>query len=413
MRFAIIRMIDPTPRIRYCRPAMIAPSFNVVHVSRDTQGRCGRLVTAHGVIDTPIFMPVGTQGTVKAMTPEELRELGAQIILGNTYHLMIRPGHELVRELGGLHRFMGWDGSILTDSGGYQIFSLAQADPRGDGVNIAINVKLTDNGVSFQSQLDGGQRHFLSPESAIQVQEALGSDIMMVLDECLPYPASETQVQNSMALSLRWAQRCLDARTRREALLFGIVQGGMYPALRSAYIEQLVPLRTADGTTGFDGFSIGGLSVGEPTERLYEITDHCCAQLPTNQPRYLMGVGTPEDLLEGIDRGIDMFDCVLPTRSARTGRLYTHRGDLNILNARFARDPGPLDPACACYACRRYARAYLQHLAKTKEILGARLNTIHNLHFYLGLLGNARLALREDRFSEFKRQFISQRMEGV
>ncbi|MBI4237662.1 MAG: tRNA guanosine(34) transglycosylase Tgt [Deltaproteobacteria bacterium] len=390
--------------------------FTVLQSPPNTRARLGRLTTAHGVIDTPIFMPVGTRATVKAMTPEELQALGAQIILGNTYHLMLRPGHELIRELGGLHRFMGWDGPILTDSGGYQIFSLGHAAPRGPSAGPPIKVQLSDDGVTFQSPLDGGAKHHLTPESAIQIQEALGSDIMMVLDECLAASATEPETRQSMALSLRWATRSLAARTRPEALLFAIVQGGMFPQLRTEYIEQLLVPRpsslvpaSASERTCFDGYAIGGLSVGEPPAQMYDIAAHCCAALPANHPRYLMGVGTPEDLLHCIDHGVDMFDCVLPTRHARTGLLFTSVGDVNIFNSRFTRDPLPLDPDCDCYTCRRYSRSYLHHLAQAKEILGARLNTIHNLHFYLRLLANARTAIAAGNFPDFKSTVLERR----
>lgn len=378
--------------------------FTIIKSSSNTRARLGRVVTAHGAIDTPVFMPVGTRATVKAMTPEEVRDLGAQIILGNTYHLMLRPGHELIRELGGLHRFMGWAGPILTDSGGYQIFSLGTATTRGPQAGPAIKVRLTDDGVTFQSPLDGGAKHHLTPESAIAIQEALGSDIMMVLDECLAAGASEAETRRSMALSLRWAARSCAARTRTESLLFAIVQGGMFPQLRTEYIDRLLQDQAL-----FHGYAIGGLSVGEPPAQMYEIAAHCTARLPAELPRYLMGVGTPEDLLHCIDCGVDMFDCVLPTRHARTGLLFTSCGDLNIFNSRFTRDPQPLDPQCDCYTCRRYSRSYLHHLASAREILGARLNTIHNLHFYLRLLANARTAIAAGNFPEFKSTVLERR----
>jgi queuine tRNA-ribosyltransferase len=379
--------------------------FEVLATCPGTQGRRGRLRTAHGTIETPVFMPVGTQATVKAMTPHEVKALGAEIILGNTYHLMLKPGHELIAELGGLHTFMQWSGPILTDSGGYQIFSLGRDRGRAEDRGI-IAVEFREEGVTFQSGIDGGARHFLTPEKAIAIQEALGSDIMMVLDECLAYPADEPTARTSMELSLRWAGRCQAARTREDLLLFGIVQGGMYPHLRSEYIERLLPI-------GCNGVAIGGLSVGEPSELLYEMTQHCCGQIPTVLPRYLMGVGTPEDLLTCIDYGVDMFDCVLPTRHARTGHLFTSRGDCNILNARFTQDPSPLDADCACYCCQNFTRAYLHHLAKTKEILGIRLNTLHNLHFYIGLLDGARRALQEGRYPQYQREVRERRVEGV
>jgi len=360
----------------------------------------GRIQTPHGEVTTPAFMPVGTQGTVKAMTPDELKEIGAKIILGNTYHLYLRPGHETIRELGGLHRFMGWDRPILTDSGGYQIFSLAD-----------LRRRFTEEGVEFQSHIDGGKRHHLTPELAIEIQEALGSDVMMVLDECTPYPATEEVARISMELSLRWAARCLKARKGTNAL-FGIVQGGMYPNLRREYIERLMELEDEHTSHGhFDGFAIGGLSVGEPIPIMYDMVESTEQHLPVDRPRYLMGVGTPEDLVECIDRGVDMFDCVMPTRHGRNGGIFTSAGDINIENARFTRDAGPLDPACSCYTCSKFSRAYVQHLFRSKEILAARLATLHNLQFYLDLVDRASLALREDRYPEFKRNFLQSRKE--
>lgn len=399
-------------------------TFELLKTATDGRARRGRLHTVHGVVETPIFMPVGTVGTVKAMTPHEVKDLGAQIILGNTYHLFLKPGHKLIEKLGGLHPFMGWNGPILTDSGGFQIFSLKD------------HCKMTEDGAIFRSPIDGGEKHLLTPELAIEIQESLGSDIMMVLDECLPYPADETLVRESMELSLRWAKRSLTARTRPDRLMFGIIQGGMHKNLRAEYIERLLSLRVPAGDaaiqgapTGsprpgacgersaagarddkhFEGIAIGGLSVGEPPELMWEMTAHCTARMPKDKPRYLMGVGTPEDLLECIDRGVDMFDCVLPTRNARTNKLFTSTGDMNIMNAQFTEDPRPLDETCDCYTCQNFSRAYLRHLAMSKEILGARLNTIHNLHFYLHLLERARRAIDEDRFPEFKKILLTQR----
>lgn len=373
-------------------------NFELIKTSRGTKGRLGKITTSHGEIKTPVFMPVGTQATVKAMTPEELKDLGAQIILGNTYHLFLRPGHELIKRQGGLHKFMGWDRPILTDSGGFQIFSLA--DLR----------KLKDDGVEFQSHLDGGQKHFITPENAIEIQEALGSDIMMVLDECLAPGATEDATKKSMELSLAWAERCLNARKSDNAL-FGIVQGGMYKHLRTEYIERLLEIKT--GNAEFNGFSIGGLSVGEPIPLMYELAEHCADRLPQDKPRYLMGVGTPNDLIECIDRGIDMFDCVMPTRNARNGMLFTSSGDINIVNACYTEDSRPIDENCRCYTCLHYSRAYLRHLYKAKEILSARLNTIHNLHFYVNLVREALLALGEDRFPIFKEKFLKSRAEII
>jgi queuine tRNA-ribosyltransferase len=369
-------------------------SFEIGHKGRGTRGRTGKIVTAHGTIDTPAFMPVGTQGTVKGITPEELSKLGAQIVLANTYHLFLRPGHKRIHELGGLHRFMHWDGPILTDSGGYQIFSLAD-----------LRRRFTDEGVEFQSHINGGQHHFLTPELAIEIQEALGSDIMMVLDECTPYPADEPVARKSMELSLKWAARCLAARRSKNAL-FGIVQGGMHPGLRREYIDRIQ-------AHDFDGLGIGGLSVGEPTDLMYEMVSVCTELLAEDRPRYLMGVGTPENIIECIDLGIDLFDCVMPTRHGRHGSLFTSMGDINIDNSRFADDQGPIDEGCQCYTCQNYSRAYLHHLVLAREMLGPRLGTLHNLHFYLDLISRASLALREDRYSEFKENFLSRRKESV
>jgi queuine tRNA-ribosyltransferase len=365
--------------------------------SEGSRGRRGLIETARGRIRTPAFMPVGTQGAVKAMAPDELRAIGAEIVLCNTYHLYLRPGHERIARLGGLHKFMGWGGPILTDSGGYQIYSLAD-----------LRRKFTEEGVEFQSHIDGGERHSLTPELAIEIQEALGSDIMMVLDECTPYPSAEATARSSMELSLRWAARCLAARRGANAL-FAIVQGGMHAHLRRECIERLQEIGTRD--PGFDGFAIGGLSVGEPIPLMYEMALACTERMPPDRPRYLMGVGTPEDLVECIDRGIDMFDCVMPTRHARNGELFTSRGEINIENARFADDPGPIDELCGCAACRGYSRAYLHHLFKAREILAARLATLHNLQFYLDLIERASLALGEGRYPEFKRNFLSSRKE--
>jgi queuine tRNA-ribosyltransferase len=378
-------------------------SFSVEKTGKETRGRTGLIKTAHGAIETPAFMPVGTQGTVKAMLPEELKKLGTQIILSNTYHLYLRPGYEIIKKLGGLHKFMNWDRPILTDSGGYQIFSLAD-----------LRSKINDEGVEFQSHIDGGGIHFLTPELAIEIQEALGSDIMMVLDECIPYPADEKQAKTAMERSLNWALRCLNARTTENAI-FGIVQGGLFPEMRREYIESLHDLEVRSQKSEvrkvFDGYAIGGLSVGEPIPLMYEMAGVCTKLLPQDKPRYLMGVGTPEDLLECIDLGVDMFDCVLPTRNARNGHLFTSRGDLNIRNAEFIKDERPADEDCRCYTCRNYSRAYLRHLALAREINSSRLNTIHNLHFYLNLLERARCSLSNGNFVDFKREFIQRRKQ--
>ncbi len=351
----------------------------------DGAARAGRLRFARGEVETPVFMPVGTYGTVKAMTPEELVDLGASIVLGNTYHLMLRPGTEIIAAHGDLHDFMHWSGPILTDSGGYQVFSL------GDLRSIA------EEGVTFRSPLNG-DRIFLSPEISMQVQRALGSDIVMIFDECTPYPAEEAAVRDSMALSLRWAERSRAAHGDNPAALFGIVQGGMFEHLREESAAALMAI-------GFDGYAIGGLSVGEPKAEMARIVRHTAALLPPARPRYLMGVGTPSDLLSGIAEGIDMFDCVLPTRNARNGHLYTSAGVVRIRNAVHRSSTAPLDPACACYTCCNYSRAYLHHLERSNEILGSRLNTIHNLAFYLALMRDARAAVRAGRFAAFRAEF--------
>lgn len=377
-------------------------TFELKKTGKNTRGRIGTIKTLHGEVKTPVFMPVGTQGTVKAMTPEDLKEIGAEIVLGNTYHLMLRPGHEIINRLGGLHRFMGWDSPILTDSGGYQIFSLSELR------------KITEEGAVFRSHLDGGKTHFLTPELAIEIQEALGSDIMMVLDECTPYPVDEKTARASMEISLKWAKRSLASWKKRGLGLFGIIQGSMYKNLRKEYIERFINIQNDEWQktkNDFDGYAIGGLSVGEPIELMYEITSFCTDLLPKNKPRYLMGVGTPEDIVESIDFGIDMFDCVLPTRNARNGMLFTSSGNINILNAAYTEDDRPVDPDCSCYTCRRYSRAYLKHLVKSREILASRLATIHNLHFYIYLIKGARCAIENDNYQEWKQEFLQKRKE--
>ena len=359
--------------------------FTVLARSSECQARTGRLVTLRGTIETPVFMPVGTQATVKAVTPEDLKSLGAQIILGNTYHLYIRPGHELIRELGGLHRFMHWDRPILTDSGGFQIFSLNEL------------AKITEEGAAFRSHLDGAKL-FLSPEDAIHVQEALGSDIMMALDTCIPFPATRDEAARATALTNRWARRCRTAQSPTGQLLFGIVQGGMNEDLRLEALEELKDI-------GFDGYALGGLSVGEPKEMMLDILACCAPRLPEERSRYLMGVGTPEDLVEGVRHGVDMFDCVMPTRNARNGMLFTSQGKLVIKNACFQRDAGPLDPLCTCSVCKNFSRAYLRHLFQSHEILASQLNSIHNLHYYCNLMAQMREAIRQDRFLAFRDEF--------
>jgi len=356
-------------------------------LSSSAGARRGRISFERGVIDTPQFMPVGTYGTVKAMTPEELRLAGAQIILGNTFHLMLRPGEEIVRKLGGLHRFMHWDGPILTDSGGFQVWSLAELR------------KLSEAGVEFASPING-DRIMLTPERSIEMQLALGSDIIMQFDECTPYPATPEQAAESLRLSARWGARCKSAHAGAPGALFGIVQGGMHPELRSESLARLVEI-------GFDGYALGGLSVGEPEIERLKVLDGIAHQMPADRPRYVMGVGTPRDLVQAAGRGIDLFDCVMPTRNARNGHLFTSEGVIKIRNARHRDDGGPLDPACACYTCTNYSRAYLYHLDRCDEILGARLNTIHNLHYYLGLMARIRAAIEEDRYGVFATEFLA------
>ncbi len=358
-------------------------------IQTDSGARRGRLIFTRGTVETPTFMPVGTYGTVKAMTPEELGAGGAEIILGNTFHLMLRPGTTIIEQHGDLHDFMHWGGPILTDSGGFQIFSLA-----------AIR-KITEAGVKFQSPIDGGTV-FLGPEESMVVQRALGADIVMIFDECTPYPATETEAQNSMERSLRWAQRSKIAHADNPAALFGIVQGGMYPQLRQISAEGLREI-------GFDGYAIGGLAVGEPLVERLRTLECTVPLLPDDAPRYLMGVGKPEDIVESVRRGIDMFDCVMPTRNARNGHLFTHYGDIRIRNSRYRTDTRPLDEHCGCYTCQHYSRAYLRHLDQCHEILGARLNTIHNLYYYQDLMRELRAAIVEQRFATFAMVFYEKR----
>ncbi|HLF95759.1 MAG TPA: tRNA guanosine(34) transglycosylase Tgt [Methylococcaceae bacterium] len=361
-------------------------------LARDGAARRGRLHFARGAVETPAFMPVGTYGTVKAMTPEEVAASGAQILLGNTFHLMLRPGTEIIRKHGDLHDFMHWDGPILTDSGGFQVFSLG--DLR----------KITEEGVRFKSPVNG-DTVFLGPEESMRVQRELGSDIVMVFDECTPYPATEEQAARSMRLSLRWAARSKTAHEGNPSALFGIVQGGMYEHLRLESLQGLTDI-------GFDGYAIGGLSVGEPKEDRHRVLDSLLPAMPQERPRYLMGVGTPEDIVEAVTRGVDMFDCVLPTRNARNGHLFTRFGTLRIRNSRHRDDTRPLDERCSCYTCRNYSRAYLRHLDQCGEILGARLNTIHNLHYYQELMRGLREAIAGERLAEFVAEFRRLREEG-
>ncbi len=364
--------------------------FELLH--NDGAARRGRLRLSRGAVDTPAFMPVGTYGAVKTVSPEEVAASGAQIILGNTFHLMLRPGCDMIREFGGLHRFMHWDGPILTDSGGFQVWSLTERR------------KLTEQGVEFQAPTDGS-RVFLSPERAMEVQAALGSDIQMIFDECTDYPVDESQARASMELSLRWARRSRDAfdasgAAETGSVVFGIVQGGVFPALRSASLEGLIEI-------GFDGMAIGGLSVGEPEEERLATLEHCLPKMPDAAPRYLMGVGTPADIIKAVARGVDMFDCVMPTRNARNGHLFTADGVIRIRNSRYRDDPRPLQEDCQCYTCRHYSRAYLRHLDQCKETLGARLNTIHNLHYYQQLMVSLRTAIEGGSFATVARDTLA------
>ncbi len=365
--------------------------FKVLKKDRYSKGRCGLFKTPHGEFRTPVFIPVGTQGSVKSLTPEELRDIGIEVILSNTYHLYLRPGHELIKELGGLHRFLHWDYPILTDSGGFQVYSLSKLR------------KIKEEGVIFKSHLDGSE-HFLTPEKAIEIQEALGADIIMTLDECVPYPSTYEYTKISTELTTRWARRCKEKKSLNNQALFGIVQGGMYKDLRKRSATDMVEI-------GFDGYAIGGLSVGESKSLMYELVDYTVDFLPEEYPRYLMGVGKPEDIVECVKFGIDMFDCVIPTRNARNGMLFTTHGRIIIKNAKFARDESPIDENCKCYTCRNYSRAYLRHLFMSKEILSPRLNTIHNLYYFTDLINRIRKAIEEDRYPQFIKEFYSLRRE--
>jgi queuine tRNA-ribosyltransferase len=367
-----------------CRPIM---QFSVTYT--DNAARRGALTLAHGTVQTPAFMPVGTYGTVKAMSPAELKEIGAHIVLGNTFHLWLRPGLEVIAAHGGLHRFMGWDGPILTDSGGFQVWSLG--DLR----------KISEEGVKFRSPVNGDPC-FLTPEESMRIQKVLNSDIVMIFDECTPYPASHEQARKSMELSLRWAERSKKAYGSNPNALFGIIQGGMFEDLRDVSLKGLTNI-------GFDGYAIGGLSVGEPKEDMLRILAHTVPQMPADKPRYLMGVGTPEDLVAAVTAGVDMFDCVMPTRNARNGWLFTRFGEVKIKNARYRDDTGPLDPDCSCYTCQNFTRAYLHHLHRVGEILGARLNTIHNLYYYQELMRGLRHAIEAGTLAQFVVDFQKQR----
>jgi queuine tRNA-ribosyltransferase len=374
--------------------------FELLACDQHSRARRGRLKTAHGVVDTPAFMPVGTQGSVKGVSPRELRELNAQIILGNTYHLFVRPGLDVIKHFGGLHNFMSWDGPILTDSGGFQIFSLVKLR------------KITEDGVEFQNHIDGA-RAFISPEIAMEIQAAFGSDIAMVLDECVPFPCEYDYAAKSAELTARWAKRCqavaaslCDAHAAHSAaatnqLLFGIIQGGTFQDLRRASAQAIVEL-------DFDGYAIGGVSVGEPEEEMMRAVESAEPFLPANRPRYAMGLGTPPQLLEMVARGMDMFDCVLPTRLARNGTAFTAAGTLNLKNAEFALDQRPIEENCACPACREFTRGYIRHLIKAEEILGLRLITLHNLHFYLNLMNEARTEIENGTFDQFRKAFVAE-----
>jgi len=361
--------------------------FRIECRDRGSSARIGKLVTAHGEITTPAFMPVGTLGSVKSLTPEEVVELGGEIILANAYHLYLRPGDELVKDFGGLHRFMNWSGPILTDSGGFQVMSLASKR------------KITEEGVLFQSHIDGS-RHFFSPESTIKIQENIGADIIMCLDECTPYPATKEYVEESTWRTVRWARRCKESKTRDDQLLFGIVQGGVFVDLRKACAEALQEI-------DFPGYAVGSLSVGEPKEETFRVIAEIVPGLPEEKPRYLMGMGTPQDLVEAIAHGVDLFDCVLPTRNARNGMLYTSSGNIQIKNQRYTKDENPVDPGCSCYVCRNYTRAYLRHLYVNRELLSYRLNTMHNLYFYFSVIKKARAAIANGTFEKFKKDFQS------
>ncbi len=365
-------------------------SFELIKKDPASSARLGKIQTPHGEVNTPVFMPVGTQATVKTLSPDDLLSIGAEIILSNTYHLFLRPGHTLIGEFGGVQKFMGWNRPVLTDSGGFQVFSLEELR------------KITEEGVTFQSHIDGGAKHFITPEFAVEIQETLGADIIMAFDECIPYPAVRDYAHESLERTLRWAKRCRDAKKNRAQALFGIVQGGMYPDLRQRSAEALVDI-------GFDGYALGGLSVGETKPMMYEMIEASVPSLPRDRPRYLMGVGTPEDLVEGVDRGIDMFDCVMPTRNARNGTFFTSFGKVVIRNAQYERDGQPIDPACGCYTCRTFTRAYLRHLFNAGEVLALRLGTIHNLFFYLELMRKVRESIEQGTFRDFKRDFLAKR----
>ena len=367
-------------------------SFDIIAQSSTTRARAGVIQTARGKVETPVFMPVGTQGTIKSLTPEELLSAGAQIILGNTYHLYLRPGCDVIDQFNGLHRFMNWSGPILTDSGGFQIFSLAKL------------AKISEEGVTFQSHIDG-TRHLLTPEKAVEIQTCLGSDVIMCLDNCIQYPAEREHTRKALEITTRWAERCKAAwqsRSNGNGALFGIVQGGMFKDLREISAESLIPF-------DFSGFAIGGLSVGEPVEIMLEMADYTLPKLPHAKPKYIMGVGTPENLIELVALGADMFDCVLPTRNARNGQVFSQQGTLNISNAKYRYDTNPLESGFTCYTCSNYSRAYLRHLYMAKELLAYRLNTLHNVYFFLNLMKQVREAIVKDEFESFRNNFYRNR----
>lgn len=366
--------------------------FTLLKKDTTSRARLGKLLTAHGEVHTPVFMPVATQGSVKALTPDRVKHLGVEMILANTYHLYLRPGHEIIKKLGGLHRFMGWDSPILTDSGGFQIYSLSMLR------------KVAEEGVTFQSHIDGS-RHFLSPEAVIEIQQILGSDIMMCLDECTPYPATYEDTEKSLTLTINWARRCKQHKTSMHQSLYGIIQGGMYPTLRERAVEVIA------SSIGFDGYAIGGLSVGEPKEMMLSIAESTVPLLPEDKPRYLMGVGTPEDLVTCVGFGVDMFDCVIPTRCARNGLLFTNHEKVVIRNARYRDDEQPLDSTCDCYTCKNFSRAYLRHLYTARELLGYTLNTIHNVAFFINLMQKIRSAISDGTYEHFKRDFLKRYCE--
>jgi len=366
--------------------------FTLRYKDKSSSARQGEVATPHGTFQTPAFMPVGTQATVKALTPEELQSIGSEIVLANTYHLYLRPGHETIEKLGGLHKFMNWEGPILTDSGGFQIYSLSKL------------CKTSEEGVRFRSHLNGSPI-FLSPEEAISIQKALGTDIIMCLDTCISYPCPYQEAREATRLTSRWARRCKEAKETNHQLLFGIIQGGMESDLRRMSAEEILEI-------GFDGYALGGLSVGEPKDLMLQMVEKTIPLIPENYPRYIMGVGTPEDIIECVWRGVDMFDCVLPTRNARNGMLFTSSGPVVIKNSRYKDDEAPLDENCGCYTCRHYSRAYLRHLYVSRELLSYRLNTIHNLHYFLKLMAGMREAIRKGDFAEYRRKFYKQKEEN-